>query len=92
MGFKGSPCIHPSWVEPCNIGFSPTPEEVAYYRKVREVFAEGVARGLASVPLDGRMIDTPVDTRAKAVLELAELCARREREKEAAIAQASQGL
>ncbi|MDP3064457.1 MAG: aldolase/citrate lyase family protein [Chloroflexota bacterium] len=87
-GFKGAQCLHPSWVKVCNASFRPTPEEVAYYRKVREVFAEGVARGLASVPLDGRMIDTPVDRRAILFLALDELCARRDREKEAAVAQA----
>ena len=61
LGFKGAICPHPSWIEPVNRAFSPTAEQVAYYTKVREVFAEGVARGTAAVPLDGKMIDVPVD-------------------------------
>lgn len=81
LGFKGAICPHPSWVEPVNAAFTPTPELVAYYTKVREVFAEGVARGTAAVPLDGKMIDVPVDEWAKAVLELAALCNARDAEK-----------
>ncbi len=78
MGFKGAVCPHPSWVGVCNRGFRPNEEELAYYRKVREVFAEGLRRGLASVPLDGRMVDVPVDLRARVFLEWGERCARRD--------------
>jgi citrate lyase subunit beta/citryl-CoA lyase len=78
MGFKGAVCPHPSWVGVCNRGFRPSEEELAYYRKVREVFAEGLRRGLASVPLDGRMVDVPVDLRARVFLEWGERCARRD--------------
>ena len=68
LGFKGAICPHPSWIEPVNAAFSPTAEQVSYYTKVREVFAEGVARGTAAVPLDGKMVDVPVDEWAKVVL------------------------
>jgi citrate lyase subunit beta / citryl-CoA lyase len=84
LGFKGAICPHPSWIEPINLAFSPTPEQVAYYTKVREVFAEGVARGTAAVPLDGKMIDVPVDEWAKAVLHLAALCQARDEAKQQA--------
>lgn len=80
-GFKGAICPHISWVTICNEGFRPSEEEIAYYKKAREVFADGVRRGLASVPLDGKMIDVPVDRRAKAFLEWGEQCAKRDEEK-----------
>lgn len=80
-GFKGAVCPHLSWIKACNEGFRPSPEEVAYYRKVREVFSEGLKRGLASVPIDGKMIDIPVDLRAKVYLEWAERAAARDEEK-----------
>lgn len=80
-GFKGAVCPHVSWIKACNEGFRPSPEEVAYYRKVREVFSEGLKRGLASVPIDGKMIDIPVDLRAKVYLEWAERAAARDEEK-----------
>lgn len=70
-GFKGALCPHASWVGICNEGFRPSAEETAYYEKVIAVFAEGLARGMASVPLDGKMIDVPVDLRAKLYLQWA---------------------
>jgi citrate lyase subunit beta/citryl-CoA lyase len=88
LGFKGAICPHPSWVEPVNRAFSPTAEQVAYYTRVRQVFAEGVARGTAAVPLDGKMIDVPVDEWAKVVLELAEMCRARDAQKQQALQRA----
>jgi citrate lyase subunit beta/citryl-CoA lyase len=70
-GFKGAMCPHAAWIKVCNEGFRPTAEEAAYYVKVIEVFAEGIKRGMASVPIDGKMIDVPVDLRAKLYLKWA---------------------
>lgn len=70
-GFKGAVCPHSTWIKACNEGFRPSPDEAAYYRKVIEVFAEGIRRGMASVPLDGKMLDVPVDLRAKLYLKWA---------------------
>ncbi len=70
-GFKGAVCAYASWVKHCNAGFCPTTEEAAYYVKVIDVFAEGIKRGMASVPIDGKMIDVPVDLRAKLYLKWA---------------------
>jgi citrate lyase subunit beta / citryl-CoA lyase len=92
LGFKGAICPHPSWIEPVNAAFSPTSEQVTYYTRVREVFAEGVARGTAAVPLDGKMIDVPVDEWAKAVLHLAALCRTRDEAKRRALQQAAVAL
>ena len=89
LGFKGAICPHPSWIEPVNAAYSPTAEQVSYYTKVREVFAEGVARGTAAVPLDGKMIDVPVDEWAKVVLHLAALCQARDEAKQRALQRAA---
>ena len=70
-GFKGAVCAHASWIKFSNEGFRPTAEEAAYYVKVIAVFAEGLKRGMASVPIDGKMIDVPVDLRAKLYLKWA---------------------
>ncbi len=80
-GFKGAICPHASWVRACNEGFRPSAEEAAYYAKVRELFAEGLKRGMASVPLDGKMIDVPVDVRARVFLEWANRAHARDQEK-----------
>ena len=84
LGMKGVICPHPDWVAPVNIAFTPTAELVAYNKRVREAFAAGVAAGTAAVPLDGRMIDVPVDEWAIVVLATAEACAVRDAEKQAA--------
>ncbi len=88
LGMKGVICPHASWVAPVNAAFTPTPELVAYNQRVREAFAAGVAAGTAAVPLDGRMIDVPVDEWAIVVLATAEACAKRDAEKKSALAQA----
>ncbi|HEX2827683.1 MAG TPA: aldolase/citrate lyase family protein [Burkholderiales bacterium] len=84
-GMKGVLCRHASWIAPVNAAFTPTPELVHYNRRVREAFAKGVAEGTAAVPLDGRMIDVPVDEWAIVVIATAEACAQRDAEKRAAL-------
>lgn len=84
LGMKGIVCPHASWVEPVNRAFTPTAELVEWNRRVREAFAAGVAAGTAAVPLDGKMIDVPVDEWAIVVLAMAEACARRDAQKQAA--------
>lgn len=85
LGMKGVICPYPSWVAPVNAAFTPTAELVAWNQRVREAFAAGVAAGTAAVPLDGRMIDVPVDEWAIVVLATAEACAARDAEKRAAL-------
>ena len=88
LGFKGVLCPDTSWVAPVNTAFTPTESQVDYYTQVRNVFAQGVAAGTAAVPFAGRMIDVPVDEWAKVVLEMAEACHQRERQKQEALANA----
>ena len=76
LGMKGVLCPYPSWVGPVNAAFTPTAELVTWNQRVREAFAAGVAAGTAAVPLDGKMIDVPVDEWAIVVLATAEACAR----------------
>jgi citrate lyase subunit beta / citryl-CoA lyase len=85
-GMKGVVCPYASWVAPVNRAFTPAPELVEWNRRVREAFAAGVAAGTAAVPLDGKMIDVPVDEWAIVVLAMAEACAARDAEKQAAVA------
>jgi citrate lyase subunit beta / citryl-CoA lyase len=85
LGMKGVICPHASWVAPVNAAFTPTAELVAWNQRVREAFAAGVAAGTAAVPLEGKMIDVPVDEWAIVVLATAEACAVRDAEKRAAL-------
>ena len=64
--------------------FRPAEEEVAYARRVVAAFEEEVARGHAAVQVDGRMVDTPVAKRARALIELAEAIEAQERSRPSA--------
>jgi len=91
-GFKGAVCPAPAWVGACNAAFTPSDEQVAYYVAVREAFAQGVARGTAAVPFPGgRMIDVPVDERARLVIDWWQRCKRRDADKAAALERARTG-
>jgi citrate lyase subunit beta/citryl-CoA lyase len=72
LGYKGKLCIHPTQVEMANRMFAPTSEEIEEARTVVELFErEGIARGRAAIPFDGKMIDTPIYERARRLLETA---------------------
>jgi citrate lyase subunit beta/citryl-CoA lyase len=88
LGMKGVICPYPEWVAPVNAAYTPTSELVTWNKRVREAFAAGVAAGTAAVPLDGKMIDVPVDEWAIVVLAMAEACAKRDAEKAAAMKRA----
>jgi len=63
MGFDGKTLIHPSQVEPCNVTWAPSPDEVQYAERVIEAFDAAVAEGKGVVTVDGRMIENlHVDT------------------------------
>jgi citrate lyase subunit beta / citryl-CoA lyase len=77
LGLFGKTCIHPSQVELANRVFTPTEEEQRLARDVLRAFEEALARGSASVQLEGRMIDYPIAERARRVVELADRLAGR---------------
>jgi citrate lyase subunit beta/citryl-CoA lyase len=73
LGFRGKYCIHPGQVEVVNRVFSPTEQEVAEAREVvRALEKEGIAKGRAAIPVNGKMIDTPIYWQAKRLLRWAE--------------------
>lgn len=65
LGFTGSVCIHPRQVPVVNEGFGPTPEELAWARRVVAAAEQARAAGKGAVLLDGRMIDRPIEDRAR---------------------------
>jgi citrate lyase subunit beta/citryl-CoA lyase len=72
-GFAGKTCIHPSQVDIANAAFLPSPDEVAWSRRILAAAAEAEARGLGAILVDGRMIDPPFLARARAVVALSDL-------------------
>ncbi len=65
LGFGGKLCIHPSQVPIVNECFGPTPEEIAWAKRVVEATANTNGEAIS---LDGEMIDRPVIARARSIL------------------------
>jgi len=68
FGFMGAGCIHPGQVPIVNEEYTPSPEEVAYAKRVIEENAKAEAAGRASFSIEGKMIDVPVVVRAQRLL------------------------
>jgi citrate lyase subunit beta / citryl-CoA lyase len=75
-GYVGKVAIHPGQIPVIHDVFTPTPEEVAYQRKIVEAFEAAVASGSASISVDGRMVDYAVARVARGVLDRAEAAQR----------------
>jgi len=56
-GFSGMLALHPAQVPIINAAFTPSPEELAWARRVVEAFAANPGAG--ALELDGRMVDAP---------------------------------
>lgn len=69
LGYVGKFAIHPAQIEVIDAVFSPTSEEIERARRVMEAAAAAEREGRGSVSLDGEMIDAPVVTRARNVLD-----------------------
>ncbi len=85
MGAEGAYCVHPGQVAVLNEVYTPTPERVAYSRRVKEAFEAGIKEGRATVSLDGRMVDPPIYKRAVLIVERADAIAQREKLKAEAL-------
>lgn len=69
-GFIGKIAIHPAQAEVINRAFTPSDEEVAFAKKVVDLFENNP--GLGTVGLEGKMLDMPHLKQARNVLALAE--------------------
>lgn len=69
-GFTGKIAIHPNQVAVINAAFSPSEEELAWSRKVVDLFEANP--GMGTVGLEGKMLDMPHLKQARRVLELAQ--------------------
>lgn len=69
FGFDGATCIHPSVVPILNDCFAPSPEELAWARKVVATNEEQAAAGRGAFMLDGKFVDVPIVARARNLLD-----------------------
>jgi len=68
LGYRGKSVIHPNQIETVNRVFTPTAQEIDYYRRVIEAFDAAVARGSAATTVDGKLVDYAMVGMAKRVL------------------------
>lgn len=72
LGFTGKSAISPRHVPVINEVFSPSQRDIDYAYEVMEAIRRGKEEGRGAVALRGKMIDAPVVSRAKRVIEAAE--------------------
>lgn len=57
LGFKGKMITHPRHVDTVNKVFSPSPDDIAFSRRMVEAYKDAAAQGKGTAVLDGKMID-----------------------------------
>lgn len=73
LGFNGKWAIHPAQIEPALEVFTPTAEEIAKARRIRDAFLEVQAKGLGAAVIDGQMADIASLRMLKPILDRADL-------------------
>jgi citrate lyase subunit beta/citryl-CoA lyase len=76
LGFDGKTLIHPKQIAPANLAYAPSPEEIAWSRRVVAAHAEAEATGKGIVLVDGKLIEGLHVENARRLLGLAEELAR----------------
>jgi citrate lyase subunit beta/citryl-CoA lyase len=76
LGYEGKLCIHPEQVPIANALYTPTPDQVAYARRLLAGWEQAQAEGRGVFTLDGKMIDAPLVALQRRVLASAERAAR----------------
>lgn len=71
LGFDGKSVINPRQIRLVQEIFTPTQKEVMHAERVLAAYKDALARNSGVIALDGKMIDTPIVTRAERVLAYA---------------------
>ncbi|MCL4334160.1 MAG: CoA ester lyase [Candidatus Thermoplasmatota archaeon] len=72
LAYGGKHAIHPSQVKVIQDVFRVDPEDLKEARKIIEEFDRANERGIASIKVDGKMVDYPIYHRAKELTEKVE--------------------
>lgn len=76
LGYVGKVAIHPDQLDVIHDVFTPEADEVTRQRRLLETFEEALAKGSASINVDGRMVDYAVARMARSVIARAEAADR----------------
>jgi citrate lyase subunit beta/citryl-CoA lyase len=72
LGFEGKGVIHPAQIEPVHRVFTPSRERIDYARGVVEAIEKAREMGSGVATVGSKMIDAPIEARARKILSLAE--------------------
>ena len=73
LGYDGKVCLNPRQVALANQFFSPSPEEVAFSRRLLEAARQAEGQGIGTIDFEGRMIDGPLVKRCEHILAMANM-------------------
>jgi citrate lyase subunit beta/citryl-CoA lyase len=73
LGFSGKWAIHPNQIGLANQAFSPTPEEVAYARRLDAAYREAQEKGIGAIAFEGKMVDVAIVRSVRNILLKADL-------------------
>ncbi|MBW2091227.1 MAG: CoA ester lyase [Deltaproteobacteria bacterium] len=71
LGFRGQTVIHPSHVPVVNEVFTPTADEITFYKGLIKALEEAEKKGTAAVVYEGDMIDYAMAETAREMIEFA---------------------
>ncbi|MES0885004.1 HpcH/HpaI aldolase/citrate lyase family protein [Roseibium sp. SCP14] len=77
MGMDGKTLIHPKQIASCHAAFSPTEEEVAWARKINEIFDLPENADKGAIQVDGKMVERLHAEMGKRVIAIADAIAAR---------------
>jgi len=69
LGFSGKSCIHPSQLAVVHRVYTPDAAEVEHARRVVDAMREAERNGVGVFTVDGKMVDAPVVSKARRVLQ-----------------------
>lgn len=71
LGYLGKTCIHPRQVALANAVFQPSADDIAFSLNVLRAAEQARADGVGAYVVDGKMIDTPIERRARLLIDQA---------------------
>lgn len=71
LGFSGKSCIHPLQLKEVQKIYTPSPEEVEKSEKILKAAEEAEKASKGVILVDGKMVDVPVLSKARKILDLA---------------------
>ena len=72
LGFDGRTLIHPKQIEAANAAFGPSPDEVAWARRIIDAYDAARAAGKGVVVVDGKLVENLHVVEARRLVALAE--------------------